>query len=73
MNQSWMDLECHICEEFISGVSAFMSAARSNMLATGGIFMHCPCLDCKNKKKFENTAQVHSHLILRGFTKGYKC
>ena len=34
----------------------------------------CPCRDCKNKNMFESRVDdLHSHLIQRGFMKGYTC
>ncbi|CAD6342036.1 unnamed protein product [Miscanthus lutarioriparius] len=35
--------------------------------------MLCPCVDCKNEKRYSNQLSVHAHLILRGFMDDYRC
>lgn len=62
-----------VSKEYIDGVSAFKRAAEQDMLTKGMKFMYCPCIDCDNLLMFDNSAQIESHLIRRGFKRGYLC
>ena len=66
-----MYAENRMSEEYINGVSAFTRAAKEDMLNKGAEYMYCPCIDYENLKKFKNRAQIETHLIRRGFKKGY--
>jgi hypothetical protein len=64
--------DSRMCKEYIKGLCEFKSAAEEHMRKNGEDSMYCPCIDCENKKK-KKSSQVHMHLLLRGFTKGYRC
>ena len=35
--------------------------------------IYCPCLDCRNDKKYSDFEVVYAHLIVRGFVANYTC
>ncbi|KAL6864992.1 hypothetical protein ACP4OV_016143 [Aristida adscensionis] len=43
------------------------------MLNQNKTAMCCPCVDCKNIKKYEKTMYLHAHLVTRGFMDNYSC
>ncbi|XP_031127589.1 uncharacterized protein LOC116029686 [Ipomoea triloba] len=57
--------------EYRQGVENFLKYAEENKSKNGEEFLVCPCCDCKNLRKFRSSEQVKSHLICRGFKKGY--
>lgn len=74
MDRSWMNataLKRH-CKEFRDGVLSFMNVAEEDRRRRNSKYICCPCRDCKNEIMFSGE-DVHSHLIQRGFMKGYTC
>nr|CAE05178.2 OSJNBa0013A04.15 [Oryza sativa Japonica Group] len=75
IDRSWMyakNVKRH-STEYRNGVINFMNAAEEDRKRRNSDYMCCPCADCKNENMFDNGEDVHSHLIQRGFMKGYTC
>jgi len=58
---------------FREEVDKFLEAAENHAktLKENKDSIICPCRDCKNHKAFKDVMIVRSHLIMRGFVKGY--
>ena len=67
-----MYLDNRTCEEYLSGVKSFISAAEAYMLSQNKSSMFYPCCDCENIKEYRNLVHIHAHLIIRGFIKKYR-
>ena len=61
-----------LCNEYLSGVLSFINVAESNMKWQKMTYMVCPCVDCRNDKRFPHSMHIHAHLIMRGFKENYK-
>ncbi|RLN42461.1 hypothetical protein C2845_PM01G42350 [Panicum miliaceum] len=72
-DRRWMYLENPTCEEYLSGLKSFISAAEADKLNRCLSAMCCPCIDCENVRKFLSSLHVHAHLIIRGFMDDYFC
>jgi hypothetical protein len=68
-----MYLENRTCEEYLSGLKSFISAAEVDKLSRHLFAICCPCLDCEDVKKFSTSIHVHAHLIIWGFMDDYLC
>jgi hypothetical protein len=68
-----MYLENRTCEEYLSGLKSFISAAQADKLNRRVSAMCCPCIDCENGRKFSSSIHVHAHLIIWGFMDDYLC
>lgn len=66
-----MYLQSRTCEEYLNGLNSFIRAAETDMLNQQKSAISCPCIDCKNTKKFSSSITVHAHLIIHGFMDGY--
>ncbi|KAL6650643.1 hypothetical protein ACP70R_009568 [Stipagrostis hirtigluma subsp. patula] len=72
-DRSWMLLENRLCSEFLDGVKSFIAAAEADMLHQNKTAMCCPCIDCRNDKRFSKSMYLHAHLVMRGFMRNYFC
>ncbi|XP_019156997.1 PREDICTED: uncharacterized protein LOC109153602 isoform X2 [Ipomoea nil] len=70
MDRSWM-YEKRTTLKYMQGVQEFIQYAEKNKSNKVEEFIVCPCCDCKNLRGFRTSEQVKSHLIRRGFKKGY--
>ncbi|XP_019156961.1 PREDICTED: uncharacterized protein LOC109153561 [Ipomoea nil] len=70
MDRSWM-YEKRTTLKYMQGVQEFIQYAEKNKSKKTEEFIVCPCCDCKNLRGFRSSEQVKSHLIRRGFKKGY--
>ncbi|GKE16638.1 abscisic aldehyde oxidase 3, partial [Tanacetum coccineum] len=59
--------------EYIKCVQTFLAFAETNLASSGATYIWCPCKDCKNVCKFNNTSVIEGHLIRRGFMYKYTC
>jgi hypothetical protein len=55
----------------ISEVHRFIDVATEHAWRTKTNHIYCPCMDCKNVVVFDDTNQIISHLVCRGFVKDY--
>ena len=55
------------------GCATFLAFAETNRASSGARYILCPCKDCKNVCKFNNTSVIEGHLIRRGFMHKYTC
>ena len=56
---------------YVTDVERFIDAAKNQAWRTKKTHIHCPCMDFKNVVVFEDTKQIVSHLVSRGFINGY--
>ncbi|XP_039787600.1 uncharacterized protein LOC120654082 [Panicum virgatum] len=70
-SRDWM-YSSRLCNEYLSGVLSFINVAESNMKWQKMTYMVCPCVDCRNDKRFPHSMHIHAHLIMRGFKENYK-
>jgi hypothetical protein len=56
---------------YISEVHKFIVVATNHAWRTKTKHIYCPCMDCKNAVVFDDTEQIISHLVCRGFVKNY--
>ena len=56
---------------YISEVHRFIVVATNHAWRTKTKHIYCPCMDCKNAVVFDDTEQIISHLVCRGFVKDY--
>jgi hypothetical protein len=56
---------------YIPEAHRFIDAAKNHARRTKKTHIHCPCMDCINVVVFDDTQQILSHLIRRGFMKDY--
>ena len=56
---------------YISEVHRFIDVATNHAWRTKTKHIYCPCMDCKNAVVFNDTEQIISHLVCRGFVKDY--
>ena len=56
---------------YISEVHKFIVVAKNHAWRTKTKHIYCPCMDCKNAVVFDDTEQIISHLVCRGFVKDY--
>jgi len=68
-----MYLENRLCEEYLSGIKAFIAATEADKLDQRMSAICCPCIDCENARKFPSSLHVQAHLIIRGFMSDYLC
>lgn len=73
VDRSWMNVDSRLCPEFLQGVETFVQAAKLDMLNHKKAAMCCPCVDCRNEKKYSKSMYLHAHLITRGFMSNYSC
>lgn len=59
--------------EYVSGVEQFLRFAEYNRVMNGEGDILCPCIDCRNFKRFSDTSVIESHLFQRGFVQLYTC
>ena len=59
--------------EYFDGVVSFVRAARTYKSNERTDYICCPCVDCKNQKKWQNIEQIRTHLLRKGFMPGYTC
>jgi hypothetical protein len=55
---------------YISEVHKFIVFATNHAWRTKTKHIYCPCMDCKNAVVFDDTEQIISHLVCRGFVSG---
>ena len=58
-------------ESYIPEVHKFIDAAKNHAWRTKKTHIHCPCMDCRNVRVFDDHQQILSHLVRRGFMKDY--
>jgi hypothetical protein len=58
-------------QSYISQVQWFIDVATEHAWRTKTKNIYCPCMDCKNVVVFDDTNQIISHLVCRGFVKDY--
>ena len=73
VDMRWMYLENRLCEEYLSGIKAFIAATEADKLDRRMSAICCPCIDCENARKFPSSLHVQAHLIIRGFMSDYLC
>jgi len=56
---------------YISEVHRFIDAAKNHAWRTKMEHIYCPYIDSKNIVVFDDTEQITSHLVYRGFLKDY--
>jgi hypothetical protein len=56
---------------YISEVHRFIDIAMKHAWRTKTNHIYCPRLNCKNVVVFDDTNQIISHLVCRGFVKDY--
>jgi len=56
---------------YIAEVHRFIDAAKTHAWRTKTKHIYCPCIDYKNIVVFDDTEQITSHLVCRGFMKHY--
>ena len=66
MDNSWVYGKKRNTIEYIRGVTSFVIAATTDGKVNSKELILCPCIDCKNERKFP-AQQTHSHLLTRGF------
>ena len=71
--QNWMYDISRSTPEYLKGVQTFLAFAEANRASSGARYIWCPCKDCKNVCKFNNTSVIEGHLIRRGFMHKYTC
>nr|GEY42097.1 hypothetical protein [Tanacetum cinerariifolium] len=71
--QNWMYDISRSTPEYVKGVQTFLAFAETNRASSGARYIWCPCNDCKNVCKFNNTSVIEGHLIRRGFMHKYTC
>lgn len=71
--RSLMHKEPQCWDEFLHGVKRFLAGAEAGMRNRGVPTIYCPCVDCKNEKKFGQRDNIFTHLVMRGFKKNYTC
>ncbi|GJR46300.1 ulp1 protease family, C-terminal catalytic domain-containing protein [Tanacetum coccineum] len=71
--QNWMYDISRSTPEYVNGVQTFLTFAETNRASSGAQYIWCPCKDCKNVCKFNNTSVIEGHLIKRGFMHKYTC
>ena len=66
-DRRWMYLDNRTCEEYLSGLKSFFSAAEADKLNRRMSALCCPCIDCENVRKFSSS--MHAPLLpaCRGF------
>jgi len=57
-----MSLSSHCCPQYLRGLKSFLQIARAVMEARSETTMYCPCLDCRNDKKYSDFELVYAHL-----------
>jgi hypothetical protein len=57
---------------YISEVHSFIDVAMKHAWKTKTKHIYCPHMDCKNVVVFDDTNQIISHLVCRGFVKDYR-
>ena len=72
-DKSWMGLPSHYCPQYLRGLKSFIDIARADMEARSKTTIYCPCLDCRNDKKYSELEVVYVHLIVHGFVPNYTC
>ena len=68
-----MGLPSHCCPQYLRGLKSFIEIARADMEARPKTTIQCPCLDCRNDKKYYDFEVLYTHLIIRGFVPNYTC
>jgi hypothetical protein len=56
---------------YISEVHRFIDVATEHAWRTKTKHIYCLCMECKNVVVFDDTNQIISHLVCRGFVKDY--
>jgi len=72
-DRRWMYLENRLCEEYLSGIKAFIAATEADKLDQRMSAICCPCIDCQNERKFPSSLPVQAHLTIRRFMSDYLC
>jgi hypothetical protein len=67
----WMYKLSRLDPSYIPEVHRFIDAAKNHARRTKKTHIHCPCMDCRNIVVFDDTQQILSHLVHRGFMKDY--
>jgi hypothetical protein len=71
--QDWMYQKERTNQAYMNGVQNFINVAEANRVKVGAKGIFCPCLICKNFKRFENVCDVRFHLLKNGFMPRYFC
>jgi hypothetical protein len=69
--QSWMYNLSRLDPSYISEVHRFIDVATNYAWRTKKKHIYCPCMDYKNTVVFDDTEQIISYLVCRGFVKDY--
>jgi hypothetical protein len=56
---------------YISEVHRFIDVTTKHAWRAKTKHIYCPCMHCKNVVVFDDTNQIISHLVCRGFVKDY--
>ena len=68
----WMYDLSRLDPSYILEVQKFIDAPKNQAWRTKKTtHIHCPCIDCRNMVLFDDTQQILSHLVCRGFMKDY--
>src|SRR5688572_22151269 len=68
---SWMYNLSRLDPSYMSEVHRFIDVATKHAWRTKTKHIYYPCMDCKNVVVFDDTNQIISHLVCRGFVKDY--
>jgi hypothetical protein len=61
-----------VTDAYLNGVEEFLKAAEKYVDFTKDPWILCPCCDCRNIVSDKRTTVIQTHLIKRGFAKGYE-
>ncbi|KAK9049104.1 hypothetical protein SSX86_031930 [Deinandra increscens subsp. villosa] len=71
--KDWMYQIGRASETYAKGIESFLEVAKANRLNVGAKYIWCPCMICKNFKRFENIQDIEFHLLKNGFMPRYTC
>ncbi|KAD6796350.1 hypothetical protein E3N88_07246 [Mikania micrantha] len=70
---NWMYHTARTSLAFTEGVQIFLKAAEVNRRNKGNGRICCPCIICKNFKRFDDIKEIEFHLMKHGFMPRYTC
>jgi hypothetical protein len=62
-----------LCNDNIKGLDAFINLTKKDILENIAGDQFCPCIHCKNEKKYRTDDVLRSHLIRNEFMEDYRC
>ncbi|KAD6795050.1 hypothetical protein E3N88_05946 [Mikania micrantha] len=70
---NWMYHTARTSLAYTEGVQIFLKAAEVNRRNKGNGRICCPCIICKNFKRFDDIKKIEFHLMKHGFMPRYTC